>query len=292
MKSLLKIALVLVCLTHTLAMTAQVAEPDTVTVPLTTRRITPVVPDNNKVLPPAKDMDEDIIKQYLSGDTAKALAEARRDSLRKQYIHYPKLTDLTVGFNFADLVLAAVGQDYFNADFSCILNMWNRVQPVAELGIGHANSTPTDMNYTYKCAIAPYMRLGANYNFMFKNSPDYQALVGLRVGATTFKYDITDVNYYDSYWQERHTFDIKGESSNALWWEFVAGIKVKVMKRFSLGWYIKFHNIINCKETDNSRPWFIPGYGTRGSKLAFSFSVFYTLPLSKSKSTLTENTNE
>ena len=62
-----------------------------------------------------------------------------------------------------------------------------------ELGLGMANDSPDDMNFTYRGKLSPYVRVGANYNFMFKRAPRYQLLVGARLGFSTFGYDITDV---------------------------------------------------------------------------------------------------
>lgn len=247
------------------------------------RFITPVKQNTNTVLQPGKDIDEKVLEVFLSGDTARAKAEAAKDSLRKVYTHYPVLTDVTVGVNFIDMVLAAAGQKHMNADLSLTLNMWNRLQPVLELGVGYANNTPEDMNYTYKGQLSPFARVGVNYNFLFKSKPEFQALVGARVGGTMFKYEITDIQYHNGYWGESETTSIPQQSSSALWYELVGGLKVKIVKNFSLGWFIRFHNLISEKKNDVAQAWFIPGYGTRNGSLAFSFSAYYTLPLYKKK---------
>ena len=243
------------------------------------RHVTPVKPETNRVQPPPKGTDDKIIQQYISGDSAAAMAEARKDSLRRIYKHYPRLTDISFGVNFIEPLFMAFGQSYASADVNATLNMWNRVQPTVELGLGWAKSTPDDMNFTYRGKPSPYFKVGANYNFMFKNSPDYQALLGIRLGYSTFSYDITDVSYYNSYWQEHIGFDITGERSHALWGEAAVGLKVKLSGPLSLGWMIRYHGIFNYGKSDSSRPWFIPGYGPRGSSLGLSMSLLYTLPL-------------
>ena len=255
-----------------MTLTAAAQEPDR-------RHVTPVKPETNRVQPPPKGTDEKIIQQYLSGDSAEAVAEARRDSLRRIYKHYPLLTDLSIGVNFAEPLFMAFGQSYASADINAMLNMWNRLQPTIELGLGWAKNTPDDMNFTYRGKPSPYFKVGANYNFLFKNSPDYQALVGLRLGYSTFGYDITDVNYHSGYWQEDIGLDIRGERSHALWGEAGVGLKVKLFDQFSMGWMIRYHGIFNYGKNDHSKPWFIPGYGPRSSSLGFSLGISYTLPL-------------
>jgi hypothetical protein len=243
------------------------------------RHVTPVQPETNQVKPPPKGTDDKIIQQYISGDSAAAMAEARKDSLRRIYKHYPRLTDIAYGINFIEPLFMVFGQSYASADVNATLNMWNRLQPTVELGLGWAKSTPDGMNFTYRGKPSPYVKVGANYNFMFKNSPDYQALIGIRLGYSTFGYDIKDVNYSNSYWQESIGYDITGERSHALWGEAGVGLKVKISGPWSLGWMIRYHGIFNYGKSDHSRPWFIPGYGPRGSSLGLSLSLQYTLPL-------------
>ena len=253
------------------AMTAAAQEPDK-------RHVTPVKPETNRVQPPPKGTDEKIIQQYISGDSAQAVAEARRDSLRRVYKRYPLLTDLSIGVNLAEPLFMAFGQSYASVDVNATLNMWNRIQPTVELGLGWAKNRPDDMNFTYRGKPSPYFKLGANYNFMFKNSPDYQALIGLRLGYSTFGYDIADVTYYGGYWHEGAVFDIKGQRSHALWGEAGVGLKVKLFDRLSMGWMIRYHGIFSYGKNESSRPWFIPGYGPRKSSLGLSLGISYTLP--------------
>ena len=251
------------------------------------RHVTPVIPETNKVLPPPKGTDEKIIQQYISGDSAEAMAEARRDSLRRVYKRYPLLTDVAIGLNIAEPLFMAFGQSYASADVSATLNMWNRLQPTVELGLGWAKSTPDDMNYTYHGKPSPYFKVGANYNFLFKNSPDYQAYLGIRLGYSTFTYDITDVRYLNSYWDEVLPGEIKGERSHALWGEAGAGLRAKLYGPISMGWMIRYHGIFNYGKSDHSRPWFIPGYGPRNGSLGFSLSIYYVLPLHRKDATTT-----
>ena len=244
--------------------------------------VTPVAPTTNVTLTPPKGTDEKVIERYLSGDTASARAQERKDSLRRVYPHYPLLTELAIGVNVADAFMALFGQKYGGIDVSATLNMWNRFQPVLELGLGMAKDTPEDMNFTYKGKLSPYMRVGANYNFMFKHTPRYQLLVGARLGFSTFRYDITNVTVTSSYWREQQTFELTGNSSHALWGEFLAGIKVELGARIALGWQVKYQGIFTEKKNAQAQPWYIPGYGTRDGHWAFAFHIYYTLPLNES----------
>lgn len=248
------------------------------------RKVTPVKPSTNKVMTPPKGTDQKIIEQYLTGDTAQARAQERRDSLAKIYPHYPTLTELQLGLNFGDALFVAFGQKYSSFDVSATLNMWNRLQPVLALGLGRAKDTPEDMNYTYIGKLSPYVKLGANYNFLFKKEPSYQIYTGVRLGFSFFKYDVTNVSVNNSYWGEDHqSYELRGVSSNALWGEFLLGLKVNIASNWSVGWEAKFHGLFKCKESEHGKPWYIPGYGTRNGKWAFGLVVYYTLPMSRDR---------
>ena len=248
------------------------------------RKVTPVKPSTNKVLTPPKGTDEKVIEQYLSGDSTQARAQEIKDSLARIYPHYPTLTELGLGLNFSDALLMAFGQKYSSFDISATLNMWNRLQPVLVVGLGRAKDTPDDMNFTYTGRLSPYLKLGANYNFLFKKEPRYQLYAGVRLGLSTFKYSITDVSVNNSYWGEgNYSYDLRNIGSHALWGELLLGLKVGIAGNWSLGWEAKFHNLFSYKKSDNGKPWYIPGFGTRGSKWAFGISAYYTIPLSRDR---------
>lgn len=241
------------------------------------RRVTPVIPQTNQVKPPPKGTDEEVIQHYIEGDSAEVAAQLRKDSLRRIYKHYPLITDVTVGLNFAEPLFMAFGQSYASTDVSATLNMWNRLQPTVELGIGWANNSPEGMYFTYKGKPSPYFKVGVNYNFLFKNSPDYQALVGVRLGYSTFGYEVTDARYINSYWREDIGYSITGERSHALWGEAGVGLKVKLWDRLSMGWMIRYHGIFSYGKNDHSKPWFIPGYGPRSGSLGLSLGLYYRI---------------
>lgn len=253
------------------ALSAIAQEPDR-------RHVTPVKPETNQVKPPPKGTDEKIIQQYITGDSTEAVNQARKDSLRRAYKRFPRLTDLTVGVNFAEPLFMVFGQSYASADVNATLNMWNRIQPTIELGLGWAKTTPDDLHFIYRGKPSPYFKVGMNYNFMFKNSPDYQALLGIRLGYSTFSYEVTDILYNNSYWQEVISGSIS-DHSHALWGEAGVGLRVKLAGPISMGWMLRYHGIFNYGKSEHSRPWFIPGYGPRKSSLGFSVSICYTLPL-------------
>ena len=191
------------------------------------------------------------------------MQEARRDSLRRVYKRYPRMTDLSVGVNLVESLFMAFGQSYASADVSATLNIWNRLQPTVELGLGWAKSRPDDMNFIYNGKPSPTSRWAPTITSCSRAVPTTRAYIGIRLGYSTFSYDVTDVNYHNGYWQEDIAYQLKGERSHALWGEAGVGLKVKLFDRLSMGWMIRYHGIFNYGKSSHSKPWFIPGYGPR-----------------------------
>lgn len=194
---------------------------------------------------------------------------------------YPLFHAVTVGVDLWDPLMRIFNQEYGLAGIWAELSLHNRYNPIVEFGLGSAANTPEDMNFTYKSPVAPYFKIGCNYNFLYNSNPDYQIYAGLRYGITRFSYDVTNVTVKNEYWNDNTTFNLPTQHSTTGYFEVLAGIKVKVADHWSLGWTVKYHNILHSSKAPYGNAWYIPGYGTRGSWLGASLSLMYTIPLNK-----------
>ena len=165
-----------------------------------------------------------------------------------------------VGVDVWDPVMRLFGQHYGLIEFSGELNLHNRYIPVVEVGLGQANYTPDDGNYTYKVPITPYFRIGCNYNFLYNSNPDYMVSAGL--------------------WGQEAVFNLPGQTSNVTYMQVLFGLRVKVFGPISMGWSIRYKTILHQSAAEFGEPWYIPGYGSRGA-ITGSFTVSYTLPIKK-----------
>lgn len=254
----------------------------------TQRRVTPVEKPTNTTLPGSYNYGDKLPKAKWTGpkidkDTIINDTLYIAPSPLNVKMEYPLLNSVILGVNLWDPLMMAFGQSYGGIDFSAELSLWNRIIPAIELGMGRASSTPEDMNFTYKGKLAPYFKFGANYNFLFNKTPDYQAMIGFRMGYSSFKYDITDITIESPYWKESQKTSILDQKSHALWGEVMFAIRVKIIKNVSMGWAFKYHFLGKYKKNENSDPWYIPGFGVKGRSIAGAVSVFYTLPLAKEK---------
>lgn len=190
---------------------------------------------------------------------------------------YPLYNGVSIGANFADAILMAAGQSYGSFDVWADVSLHNWFFPVIEAGLGFANSTPENLNFSYKTKPSFYTKIGINYNFLYKSNSDYQCFFGLRAGYSNFSYEVNDVSIGSDYWGEQQTLNLKGLSGHAFYGEALAGIKVKIVKNFSLGWSLRYHFKFKTISNSLSNPWFIPGYGAN-SPISFSLSAIYTIP--------------
>lgn len=257
------------------------------------RTVTPVETDDKKPQEPTlhyydkhgKALDEPVL--FLASlDTVSVVKTSPKPI-------YPVLSEINVGANFFDGILALAGSHYGGGDIWANVGLWNWIFPTVELGIGSAHKTPEGNNYTYKGNPSLYAKLGFDYNFLYKSNPQYQLVVGFRCGFSSFKYSLNDVTVNSDYWQQTQTLNFDGLNSFAAYGEAVFGLKVNLVSNFSMGWTARYKFLFRNKPNVNSfagfpygidmTPWYIPGYGPRTSHFGFTFSLIYTLPFYKNR---------
>lgn len=187
---------------------------------------------------------------------------------------YPLYNGWTLGANFGDLIFMAAGQKHASFDVWADVSLFNWFFPVIEAGVGFANNSPKDGNFSYHTKPSFYAKVGFNYNFMYKSDPAYQVFAGFRVGYSNFKYDVDNITISNGYWDQTEHISLKNLGASALYGEVLAGIKVKIVKNFSLGWTARWHMKFKVNSKSASTPWFIPGYGAN-SPFSFSLSAIW-----------------
>jgi hypothetical protein len=256
------------------------------------RRVTPVVPLEPGTAP-KKEKKEDFDRSRLVEksdaqgniilvDTVSG-TEFIDSTLMKAppKMEYPLLHEVIVGLNFWDGAMRVFGQKYGLADVWGEVSLHNRYFPYFAFGMGNCNDTPAGKNYTFKTPTAPYFKIGASYNFLYNSNPDYKLQMGLRYGFTTYKWNLEDVTVDEGYWGDPSHFSLMNQKHTAGYLEVTLGLKVQIIKQFSLGWHIVYHSILHETTNPNGQPMYIPGYGKRSSAITGNFSLIYTIPLSK-----------
>lgn len=245
------------------------------------RRVNPVKPATPvKTAPVAGKPDRKGNIVFLDTVTGEAIVDSTSHALRPGNI-YPRWHSLNIGVDIWDPVMCLLGQDYGVGGAFVSLSIHNRVFPLIEAGLGRASLSPDGGNYSFHTPLAPFFKIGLDYNVFYNNNPSYALLVGLRYGFSPFRWGVDDVTLPPSYWGPGAPFVIPEHSATAGFIEVSFGVRVKLIGPISAGWQFKFRSLIHESNDACGRPMYIPGFGKRSTPISGAFTIVYTLPLSK-----------
>lgn len=255
------------------------------------RRITPVTPSTPSTstsTSPSTPSTPSSIAHYHDDngnivlvDTVTGVEWVDTTAMRRPGYVYPRLNGVTVGVDIWDPVMRALGQKFGGAAVMGEVSFHNRFAPVFEFGLSTTRDTPEAMNFTYTSPLAPYFKIGLNYNFLYNNNSDYQLYALARYGFTHFSYSLTDVTVDDAYWGEQVPVDFPPRNVTAGYYELGLGVKVKIVGRLSMGWMAKFHGILHQTKSTTGEPMVIPGYGKNKGSITGGFLIMYTFDVNK-----------
>lgn len=208
--------------------------------------------------------------------SAQEKGKAKTEELPQQ----PFYQGTMLGVDMFGLLGKAFGNDYTSAEANIECNLLNRYFPVIELGYGSTDTVNEETDIHYKTS-APYFRIGAGYNIFHKKPylPG-KLLVGARLGFSSFSYDVEAPAMSDPVWGETTIpVSYEGVKSNAAWLELVAEVRTNVYKNFHLGFSLQYKSLFSVKKSENSEPWYIPGYGkNKSSGFGITYNISYKLP--------------
>ncbi|MDE6811726.1 MAG: hypothetical protein K2J15_05185, partial [Muribaculaceae bacterium] len=188
---------------------------------------------------------------------------------------FPTFNGISVGANFFDAIMMAAGQRRASFDIWADCSIHNWFFPVIEAGIGFSDAYPDDGRCHFKSAPSFYVRIGMNYNFLYKSNPDYQVFLGLRAAMASFGYDIYSISPGSQYDYEDGPENMTGLHATCFYGQVLGGLKVKIYRGLSMGWTFRYAFDIHQKFSDDLYPaWFIPGKGT--GPISATFSLIWT----------------
>ena len=164
------------------------------------------------------------------------------------------------------------------------LSLLNTYLPVVELGFGNCDHEDDNTHIRYKTS-APYFRIGLDYNLLKNKFQDNRLYIGARYGFSSYKFDISGPELTDPFWGGTQSFSYTGISTTSHWVEFVAGVQVKMLSKFHLGWTVRLKRELSSSKSDYSLPYYIPGYGTTTGDTCWgaSFHLIFDLNWGKKK---------
>lgn len=200
------------------------------------------------------------------------LAELDTVSAVRPKSPYPLYCGVTVGVNFADAIMSAIGQSHQSYDISAMVSLHNWFFPVVEAGLGWGHHTENNDLFKVKAKPSMYAKVGVNYNFLYKSDPAYMAYLGVRFGVAQCKWDKTDIKQTSEDGEVSYLPNEMNRSCTSVYGEILAGLKVKIAGPFALGWNVRYR--LGLHSSGGMSPWFVPGYGT--GPLGFTFNAYWT----------------
>lgn len=167
----------------------------------------------------------------------------------------------------------------FSYEIALQTDLKHKYFPVVELGYGGAGKISSS-NIGFNTS-AVFGRLGLDFNIMKEKKSvkptNNLFLAGIRVGFSSFKYNITDVSIVNDYWGENQTLNYENIPATKIWIEFVAGMRVEIFKNVFLGWIVKNKSTGSEDVTGKFSPWYIPGFGknTGNANWEVNYSIGY-----------------
>ena len=132
-----------------------------------------------------------------------------------------------------------------------------------------------------------YVKLGADLN-MYKNwtGMNNQVYLGIRLANSFYKHNINNYVLYRTTRVLEEEVVSSGYSTgeipklNAQWIEFIAGMKVQILKNTYLGFSIRLNRLLSNSDSENFGILYIPGFNRVTDDNIFGSSFNYTLTYS------------
>lgn len=204
--------------------------------------------------------------------------------VKSKKMKYPLVYDATLSVDIWDPVMRIFGQSYGLTSFAADINLHNRYFPTFEVGIGQASIDPSGKNYHYTSPLSVFFKLGANYNFIYNSNPAYKFFAGVRYGFAPFRWSL-NATPAPGYWGDTPPLSVPSINVTSGWLEIGLGLRVRLWRNLSAGWMFKYHMVLHQSKSVYGKPLYIPGYGATNQAITGSFTLSYTLPLAKEKTT-------
>lgn len=201
---------------------------------------------------------------------------------KKLEIPQPFLRGIDVQVDLASPIAGKLlSPDIFSSEASVDVNLRNTWFPVWELG--YASINHVDQDGAQFTTSGVFNRIGFNISFL-KNKDVKKPVTslfyaGIRLGYTSFNYNINNLIITDNYWHTTQIISSKNNHTTATWGEFVAGVRVAIIKNITLGWSARLKTGLSMSKNTFS-PWYVPGFGiVNGSGWGFTYTIGYLIPL-------------
>ena len=190
------------------------------------------------------------------------------------------------GLDLNKIIRSATDEHYTGFSLSGDVRLKESFYVFSEVGNEEKEINDNYINSTVK---GTYVKFGVN--FKLNNDIRTQNIVysGLSVGYSNFDQNINRYTIYNThsiYWGESTVYNpINLSNLNALWVEFIFGMKTEILNNLFLGFELQLKNVIKQKNIQNITNIYIPGFNrtfdSTGLGAGFSYTVSYLIPIVK-----------
>ena len=190
------------------------------------------------------------------------------------------------GLDLNKIIRSATDEDYSGLSISGDIRLKESFYVFTEIG---NEEKVINSNYLNSLVKGTYVKFGVN--FKLNNDIRTQNIVysGLNVGYSNFDKNINSYTIYNThsiYWGESTiNSPINLSNLNAIWIEFIFGMKTEILNNLFLGFELQLKNVIKQKNIQNITNFYIPGfnrtYDSSGLGAGFSYTVSYLIPIVK-----------
>lgn len=220
------------------------------------------------------------LSNLLFPNSIEAQETANKPLTQEEWQATPLYQGAYIGIDALGLGGKLLGSDYTSAEISGEINLKNRFFPIVEIGYGSIDTTNEETDIHFKTS-APYFRIGLNYNIFYKKPylPGH-FIAGVRYGVSSFSYDVSAPDMTDPIWgQPTIPISYKDVKSSAGWLELIIGLRANIYKDLYMGFSLRYRSLMSIKKTENSEPYYIPGYGkNKGTTWGVTYNIVYQLP--------------
>ena len=231
-----------------------------------------------------------IFANELSGadsiETQKTLIKKNYKNNKKVFYGFSAHLDVA-----SPLVNYLIDKSMLSFEAAFDVDLMHKYFPTFELGFGSADKI-NENNIHYKVN-APFYRIGLNFNILRTKNKDGEKkifigsypYIGFRYGFSLFKYDLEGVVINDDYWGVSRPMEVNPKYLYAGWAELVAGVKVNMVKGFTMGWNIRVGLLSHTSRASlKSQLWYIPGFGKNNTvNVMFNYTFGYTFNYDSNK---------
>ena len=193
---------------------------------------------------------------------------------------------IRAGLDLNKIIRSATDEDYTGFSLNGDIRLKESFYVFTEIG---NEEKVINGNYLNSSVKGTYVKFGVN--FKLNNDVRTQNIVysGLSVGYSNFDQNINSYTIYNThsiYWGESIiNSPINLSNLNAIWIEFMFGMKTEILNNLFLGFELQLKNVIKQKNIQNITNFYIPGfnrtYDSSGLGAGFSYTVSYLIPVVK-----------